>query len=72
MEDSLTEVEFTLNVFCSQDNTLSVTSNDLVLSDPDIRPVGELPNCLVGGHLSAGEAQFIQHVPLCFGCFRTR
>ena len=45
LEDALTEVEFTLNVFCSQDNTLSVTSNDLVLSDPDIRPVGELPNC---------------------------
>ena len=66
MEDALTEVEFTLNVFCSQDNTLSVTSNDLVLSDPDIRPVGELPNCLVGGHLSAGQSSFQPACPSAF------
>ena len=41
-EGSFTEVEFTLNVFCSQDGTLSVTSDDLNL-DPaclEVSPVG--------------------------------
>lgn len=41
-EDSLTEIEFTLSVFCSQDGTLNVTTNDLNLdpSHPEVRPIG--------------------------------
>lgn len=41
-EDALTEVEFTLNAFCSQDGTLSVTSDDLTMdpAHPDIAPIG--------------------------------
>ena len=43
-EEALTEVEFRLNVYCSQEETLSVTSNDLEL-DPaheDVKPIGAL------------------------------
>ena len=41
-EMALTEVQFTLNVFCSQEGTMNVTSNDLELDQacPDIRPIG--------------------------------
>lgn len=42
-DNALQEVEFTLNVFCSQDDTLNVTSNDLELdrNNPDIAPIGD-------------------------------
>lgn len=43
-DNALQEVEFTLNVFCSQDDTLNVTSNDLELdrNNPDIAPIGDI------------------------------
>lgn len=45
-DDAFTEVEFTLNVFCSQEGTLSVTSDDLNLDPaaPDVSPVGLFPS----------------------------
>lgn len=44
-EEALTEIEFRLNAFCSTDDQLAVTSNDLQL-DPahlDVRPIGRPP-----------------------------
>jgi len=44
-EGALTEVNFTLNVFCDQEGTMNVTSNDLELDQacPDIMPIGPPP-----------------------------
>lgn len=43
-EEALTEIELRLNVFCSSDDQLSVTSNDLELdpAHPDVRPIGNV------------------------------
>jgi len=42
-ENDFMDVEMTLNVKCTSDDTMDVTSNDLQLDNryPDICPVGE-------------------------------
>lgn len=42
-EDDFMDVEMSLDVKCTSDDTMDVTSNDLQLDNryPDIRPVGE-------------------------------
>ena len=41
-EDPFTEVELTLNVVCTEEAVMNVTSNDFVLDTrrPDVQPVG--------------------------------
>jgi hypothetical protein len=44
-EDDLTEVQLSLHVKCTGDETLDVTSSDFVLDaeHPEVYPVGEQP-----------------------------
>ena len=45
-ESGFMDVEMTLNVKCTSDDTMEVTSNDLQLdpNHPEICPVGKAPN----------------------------
>ena len=47
-EEDFMDVEMSLNVKCTSEDTMDVTSNDLTLDvkHPEVHPVGEGPPCI--------------------------